>query len=214
MTKGQKRKKHPQKALKKTGRVLKPELSYEVEVTDKDGRVIQREEGPSRSYVRQWNEIFQLQAGAVASGGVVKDTSGATQTNANRTSVCFKCDAGIGYTLNGLRVGKSSTPVSISDYALGSPLAAGTGTDQVEHQLTYFTGPSVVGSSLSFTIQRSMVNHSGSTISGIQEIGNYMMFSCGMYTRFALGFRDVLGSSFSIPDGGAITVTYTLKVTA
>ncbi len=214
MTKGQERKKQPKKALKKTGRVLKPELSYKVEVTDKDGRVIQREEGPSRSYVRQWNEIFQLQAGAVASGGVVKDTSGATQTNANRTSVCFKCDAGIGYTLNGLRVGKSSTPVSISDYALGSPLAEGTGTDQVEHQLTYFTGPSVMGSTLSFTMQRAFVNHSGAPISGIQEIGVYIFFTAAMYGRVALGFRDALGSPFSIPDGGAITVTYTLKVTA
>jgi len=214
MTKGQERKKHPKKALKKTGRVLKPELSYKVEVTDKDGRVVQREEGPSRSYVRQWNEIFQLQAGAVASGGVVKDTSGATQTGAYRSSRSFHCDAGIGYDRTGLRVGKDSTPVSISDYALGSPLAEGASIDQVEHQLTYFTGPLVVGSTLSFTIQRSMVNHSGAPISGVQEIGAYIEFTAAMYGRVALGFRDVLGSPFSIPDGGAITVTYTLKVTA
>ena len=35
-----------------------PRLSYKVEVTDKDGRVVQSEEGPSHSYVRQWNEIL------------------------------------------------------------------------------------------------------------------------------------------------------------
>jgi len=202
------------KQTRKAGRLLEPQLAYKVEVTDKDGRVIAREERPSRSYVRQWNEIFQLQAGAVASGGIVKDTSGVTQTNAYRTSVAFKCDAGIGYTLNGLRVGKSSTPVTISDYALGNALAEGTGTDQLEHQLTYWTGPSVVGSTLSFTMQRSFVNHSGSTIAGIQEIGVYISFTASMMGRFALGFRDVLVGSFSIPDGGAITVTYTLKVTA
>jgi len=216
MTKRTERKQQPRKAPKKTGRVLKPELSYKVEVTDKGGRVIAREEGPSRSYVRQWNEIFHLHAAHIylGGGGTVKDTSGSTCTDARYTSVSFKSDGGIGETKWGLRVGKDSTPVSINDYALGNPLAEGTGTNQVEHQLTYFTGPSVVGSTLSFTIQRSMVNHSGSAISGIQEIGNYMMFSCGMYTNFALGFRDVLGSPFSIPDGGAITVTYTLKVTA
>jgi len=207
-------KQQPRKARNKSDHVLSPELSYKVEVTDKDGLVIQREEGVSRSYVRQWNEIFQLQAGNVASGGVVKDTSGVTQTNAYRTSVCFKCDAGIGYTLVGLRVGKSSTPVSISDYALGAPIDEGTGIDQLEHQLTYFSGPSVVGSTLSFTIQRSMVNHSGATISGIREIGNYIFFTASMMSRVALGFRDVLASAFDIPDGGAITITYTLKVTA
>jgi len=214
MTKGTERKQQPRKAPKKQGRVLKPELSYKVEVTDKDGRVIAREEGPSRSYVQQWNEIFQLQGGDVTSGGVVKDVDGVTQTSAYRSSRSFMCNAGIGYDRTGLRVGKDSTSVSISDYALGSPLAEGTGTDQVEHQLTYFTGPSVVGSTLSFTIQRSMVNHSGSTITGIQEIGDYIEFTAAMYGRVALGFRDVLGSLFSIPDGGAITVTYTLKVTA
>lgn len=209
-------KQQPRKAPRKIGRLLEPRLAYKVEVTDKDGRVIAREERPSRSYVRQWNELFHVQAAGVylGGGGTVKDTSGSTCTDARVSSVTFKSNAGIGETNYGLRVGKDSTPVSINDYALGNPIAEGTGTDQLEHQLTYFTGPSVVGSTLSFTMQRSMVNHSGATISGIREIGNYMMFSCGMYTRFALGFRDALGSSFSIPDGGAITVTYTLRVTA
>jgi len=193
-----------------------PGLSYKVEVTNKDGRVVQSEEGPSHSYVRQWNEILHLQAAAIyiGGGGTVKMTNGSIESNAYYSVRSFDSNAGIGVDRSGLRVGKDSTPVSINDYALGNPIAEGTGTDQLEHQLTYFTGPSVMGSTLSFTIQRSMVNHSGATISGIQEIGNYMMFSCGMYTRFALGFRDVLGSPFSIPDGGAITVTYTLKVTA
>ncbi len=215
MTKETERKQQPGKAPNKVGRLLKPQLSYKVEVTDKDGRVIAREEGPSRSYVRQWNELFHVHAAWVylGGGGTVKDTSGATCTDAHVSTVTFKSNAGIGETTYGLRVGKGSTPVSINDYALGHPLSQGAGTDQLEHQLTYFTGPSVMGATLSLTIQRSMVNHSGATISGIQEIGDYMMFSCGMYTRYALGFRDVLGSSFSIPDGGAITVTYTLKVT-
>ena len=204
------------KASKKGGRLPEPQLDYRVEVTDKNGQVIQREEGPSRSYVRQWNELFHVQAAWVylGGGGTVKDTSGATCTDARVSSVTFKSNAGIGETNYGLRVGKDSTPVSIDDYALGNPIVEGNGTDQLEHQLTDFTGPTVVGATLAFTMQRSMVNHSGATISDIQEIGNYMMFSCGMYTRFALGFRDVLGSSFSVPDGGAITVTYTLKVTA
>ena len=193
-----------------------PGLSYKVEVTDKDRRVVQREEGPSHSYVRQWNEILHLQAAALYMGGsgTIKMTDGSTESNAYYSVRSFKSDAGIGVDRSGLRVGKGSTPVSINDYALGAPIAQGTGLDQLEHQLTYFTGPLVAGSTLSFTLQRSFVNHSGATISGIQEIGNYIEFTGSMFGRVALGFRDVLGSSFSIPDGGAITVTYTLKVIA
>ena len=57
-----------QKEQKKSGRLLEPQLDYRVEVTDKSGRVIQREEGPSRSYVRQWNELVHVQAAWVYLG--------------------------------------------------------------------------------------------------------------------------------------------------
>jgi len=208
--------KRAKRTTKRAGRSFEPRLFYKVEVTDKDGRVVQREEGPSHSYVRQWNEILHLQAAAIyiGGGGTIKMTDGSTESNAYYSVRSFASNAGIGIDRSGLRVGKDSTPVSINDYALGAPIAEGTGLDQLEHQLTYFTGPSVAGSVLSFTMQRSFVNHSGVTINGIQEIGNYIEFTGSMLGRVALGFRDVLGSSFSIPDGGAITVTYTLQVIA
>jgi len=214
MTKGQ-TKRVERTAMRRTPQ-FEPGLSYKVEVTDKDGRVVQCEGGPSHSYVRQWNEILHLQAAAIyiGGGGTVKMTDGSTESNAYYSVRSFASNAGIGVDRSGLRVGKDSTPVSINDYALGAPIAHGTGLDQLEHQLTYFTAPSVAGSILSFTIQRSFVNHSGATINGVREIGNYIEFTGSMLGRVALGFRDVLGSSFSIPDGGAITVTYTLKVIA
>ena len=134
-------------------------------------------------------------------------TNGSIEGNAYYSVRSFDSNAGIGVDRSGLRVGKDSTPVSINDYALGSPIAEGIGIDQLEHQLTYFTSPVVAGSTLSFTMQRSFVNHSGATISGIQEIGNYIEFTGSMTGKVALGFRDVLGSSFSIPDGGATTVS-------
>ena len=63
-----------------------------------------------------------------------------------------------------------------------------------------------------------MINNSGSTITGIKEIGVYVQTRrvtngiMGPYSM--LGFRDVLPSAMYIPDGGAITVTYTIKVIA
>ena len=108
-----------------------------------------------------------------------------------------------------LRVGKGTTAVAIDDYALESPCEEGTGTDEFNHQAMGKTEPSVIGSTCSFTVTRAMVNNSGATISGIREIGSYVRG----YDWYFLGFRDVLGGPVSIPDGGAITVTYTLSVT-
>ena len=110
----------------------------------------------------------------------------------------------------GIRVGKGSTGVTISDYKLEIPLAGGTGADQLTHLAMTYTPPSVSGSECLFSIRRSMINNSGSTIIGISEIGAYMR----MGSYYGLAFRDVLTSPVSVPDGGAITVQYAIKVTA
>lgn len=191
-------------------------LFYKVEVRDKEGRVLKRVSGPSRSYVQQWNQLIAAHAKYTSPGGptiTVKDTSGANLGGYSSTATLM-ADAPIGQVAWGIRVGKGSTAVAITDYALEQPLGEGTGVEQLEHQLTQWTAPSVLGSTSSFTLKRTMVNNSGATITGVREIGCYIRFQAGMLSRFALGFRDVLPSPLAIPDGGAITVTYTLKVTA
>jgi len=124
-------------------------------------------------------------------------------------SVNLRVDAAIGNTLMGIRVGKGSTAVAIDDYALETPLEEGTGLDEFNHQVVAFTTPAVVGSTCSFTVSRVMINNSGATITGIREIGAYMV----IFSWYALGFRDVLPSPVYVPHGGSITVTYTIKVT-
>lgn len=182
-------------------------LDYLVEVTDKNGKVIQRIAAPSRSFVRQWYEVMRTQA--AQAGMTIKDTGG-TDRGVGISINNLYAKAGIGVTIYGLRIGKGTTAVTISDYALESPIEEGTGLDQFEHQLTTITLPAVVGSTCSFTISRSMLNSSGATITGIKEIGCYMRMAAAYY---GLGFRDVLPSAIYVPHGGAITVTYTIGVT-
>ncbi|MBA7703985.1 hypothetical protein ES703_112782 [subsurface metagenome] len=180
-------------------------LSYTVEVRDKEGRVLQRISAPSRSYVQQWNQLINVHASQV--GKTVKDIGGVDRT-ATPSHHLLRADAGIGIVVNGIRVGKGTTAVAITDVALESPCDEGTDTDEFNHQLVEFTEPSVIGSTCSFTIRRTMINNSGATITGIKEIGCYHKYS---YTF--MSFRDVLPSPVSVPHGGSITVTYTLKVT-
>ncbi|GAI89231.1 unnamed protein product [marine sediment metagenome] len=192
-----------QKQVQPTSRKVEESLSYTVEVRDKDGRVLRHISAPSRSYVEQWNQLMNVMASHA--NKTVKTTSGTDPSRSPADSI-FACNAPIGNVLYGLRVGKGTTAVAIDDYALGDPLGEGTETDEFNHQAVTFTEPSVAGSTCSFTIKRIMINNSGSTITGIKEIGCYTW-------GYFLGFRDVLPGGVTVPDGGSITVTYTIKVT-
>lgn len=182
-------------------------LDYLVEVKDKDGKLLQRVSAPSKSFVRQWYDI--MSAHADDASRTCKDTGGIDR-NVSPDDWDWYAGGGLGVTTYGIRVGKGTTAVTISDYKLETPIEHGTGLDQLDHLGTTWEEPAVVGSTCSFWIRRSMVNNSGSTITGIKEIGVYNRFTASYYM---LGFRDVLPSAVYIPHGGSITVTYTIGVT-
>ncbi|MBA7664353.1 hypothetical protein ES703_72411 [subsurface metagenome] len=203
------------KQVQRKAKKIEESLSYTVEVTDKEGRVLQRISAPSRSYVKAWNQLIDSHAKTTDPGGpfvIVTDTSEANK-NAYSATRTLKADAAIGSVTYGIRIGKGATAVTIDDYALESPCGEGSGVNQFEHQAVQFTEPIVSGSTCYFTVKRVMLNNSGATITGIREIGCYIQFTASALGQRAMGFRDVLPSAVTIPDGGAITVTYTLKVT-
>lgn len=192
--------------------MIKPreDLRFTVTVTDKAGRVIKRVSGKSKSYVKAHNQI--INALAKQSANTITDTGGTPRSSGAATAYHLTCPGGAGVTTTGIRIGKGSTAVTINDYALETPLAHGAGVDQFNHLAQEYTVPAVVGSTCSFTIKRVFINNSGATITGVRELGLYFRFSSTAY--YALGFRDVLGAGVDVPDGGAITVEYTLGATA
>jgi len=188
---------------------IKEGLSYKVVVRDRYGKVLKRIAAPSQSYTRAWNQcLYVLNR---HSSFTIIDTGGAGRSISYSSSV-LRANAGAGEIGYGIRVGKGMMPVTINDYALENPCGEGTGVDQFLHQATSASSPAVVGSECSFWVRRVMVNNSGSTISGIREIGCYVMMKYSP-AYYGLGYRDVLPAEVSVPDGGSITVTYTLKVT-
>ncbi|GAI91440.1 unnamed protein product, partial [marine sediment metagenome] len=189
---------------------IEESLTYTVEVRDKEGRVLQHISAPSRSYVQGWNKLVNV--GASGASKTITDTAG-NPIVIPIHAVDLKLDAGIAAILWGLRVGKGTTAVAITDYALETPCLEGTGLDEFNHQAVTFTEPLVAGPTCSFTVKRTMINNSGALISGIKELGAYNGHA-GVGSGSVLGFRDVLGTAVDVPDGGAITVEYTLGVTA
>ena len=186
----------------------------EAEVKDRNGKVIARKKKLSRSFVRGWNHLLcaQLRGEAVPAPAIqTKDTSN-TLRNVRGSGSPFYADAPIANSTYGCVVGTDNTPVDIENYALGAQCAEGVGLNQMNHQACTATYLGVVGTVSSFKIERTFLNNSGNAIN-VEEIGLYnMMWEVGAVTRYFMTLRDLF--SLAVPDGGGITVTYTIRIVA
>jgi len=192
---------------------MRQQVYYTVEVRDKNGKLISREKRRSRSFVRQWCDLHYWLA----------EPTDKTVTDISNTSRTLDRDTGLIHALRmdgaavepdkGVVVGTGTTAVTIADYALAAKIAEGTGVGQLSHQAVTLTAPSVVGSECSWTATRVFINGSGATIT-VTEIGIYVSAQDTVpAVRYFLVVRDVLVTAQAVPDGGAITVVYTIKVT-
>ncbi len=185
---------------------MKHELWYSVVVRDRHGKVLSRERRRSRSFLKAWNQIVcaQMKAGGVLS---VLDTSGVSR-NISDGDTSFKMNQAGAGTDWGLRVGTGNTPVAIDDYALETPIAQGTAAGQMEHQVCTVATSVVSAPSCYFVVSRTITNNSGDSIT-VREAALYMQNA----TMEFCGTRDVFGAPQVVPDGGSVTVDWTIQVT-
>lgn len=180
-----------------------------IEVRDKQGKVISRSRQKPRSFVRAYNHIINVQFAQSSTPAIqTKDITG-TLKNLTAVWTNLMCDGAVGETDLGIIVGTGTTAVTIEDYKLETPIAQGVGAGQMEYQAETFTQPQVAGNECSFTTQRIIVNNSGDIIT-VREAGIYV-FGRSDTDGYYCGARDVLASAQPVPDGGSITITYTLK---
>ena len=194
----------------------KVELWLAVNVTDKNGKIISRQRRRrSHSYVQGWNWVvcgqFLGQSNPSPPLGLTRNVAGG-YVNLRTSGSPFRCNAGAGTTNTGIRVGTDNTPVAITDYALKAPIAEGTGSGQMEHQAQSFNFIGVVGNVCSFKTERVIVNNSGAQMN-VREAAIYMMAYRYPTTGTEIcASRDLI--SQDVPDGGSITVTYTIRIVA
>jgi hypothetical protein len=142
----------------------------------------------------------------------IKDTGGTDRTVQTYAGTPGAI-AAEGSDIRGIVVGSGATAVAISDYVLAAQIAHGVGAGQLYHYAATFTAPAVSGTSCSWTTTRVFANQSGATIT-VYEIGIYVIgVDTGLAARYFLVIRDVLATPQSVPDGGSVTVVYTVKVT-
>jgi len=132
----------------------------------------------------------------------------------------------------GIVVGTGTTPPTPNDYNLENQIVNGTGNGQLiygHHIISpapvsngssdiYITTSAptsgllpVSGNTTSWKISRTFTNNSGASIT-VSEVGlmNYIILSPNSYN--ALLTHDLLSSPITIPNGGVMSVTYTISV--
>lgn len=194
---------------------MKSRLYITAETRDREGRLLHRMRmRRCRSFVQGYNWAICAQFLGSSSPspvlGPVKDTGG-TNRNLRTCGIPFRSNGGAGVTDVGIRVGTSDAPVAINQHSLQAPIVQGLGAGQMEHLAQSFTFIGVAGNQCSFATQRVFVNNSGAPVA-VRETAIYMTVYYPTTAAFIMAARDLI--SEDVPDGGSVTVAYTIRIVA
>jgi hypothetical protein len=180
-------------------------IYLDVKITDKDGKVHKHRRVRCHSFVRQMMDIMAIQMGQDSRS--IKDYLAATD-NASSHSGAFDVYGLAANQLFGIVVGSGTTAVGISDYVMESIIPNGQTGTQLLYGACCVGRVAIVGTSATFVIDRTFVNHSGGTID-VHEVGIYNRYQASArYFLLEHTLHDI-----SIADGAYVNVTYTITVT-
>jgi hypothetical protein len=202
-------------------------LQYEIEVIDKNGKIIKREKRKSHSWLKNFVGILKGEFGTrhnTTTGGgniTLTDIDGSNRTYpmhstyTKQTNLCnLSALADAGDLTHGILVGSGDTPNGSGTYSLATLILHGLTSGKLSYGVTQIddlSNPS--GLDWQTRLIRSFYNGSGSSIT-VKEIGiaiKKLDNSTDPHT-FLIA-RDVLTSPSSIPDGSTMTVRYIIKIT-
>jgi len=197
----------------------KIKLEYEVEVRDKNGKLIKSIKGKSKSLLKNFMTVLR----ATLYGNLMTETETILdRDNVSHTFPNLYSSANDHMSINapsnddnyGIVVGTGDTPVDVDDVDLESPISNGTGSGQLLYGDTTIEAVQTANSTSSFRVIRSFSNSSGESIT-VKEIGIAIRHQHKDDGKiYILIVRDVLASPTSIPDGASFTVRYTWSVSA
>lgn len=194
---------------------MKPGISarYTVIVRDKRGRIVARRSGLSKSFVK--NMLIALLSAFQNADKTAVDVNGSSTTitlaGTGYSHTPLSINAGDDSDVFGIVVGSGTTSPTPDDYNLESKIAHGTGAGQLDYDTHTFTEVSVSGSESLFEVARSFKNLSGGDVT-VSEVGIIAQnHRSDIGTHYFLVARDVLASPVTVPDGGSLTVKYTIK---
>jgi len=198
-----------------------------VVVRDPEGKVVkvhrQRSHSPTSNFIGLILPLTYFTA--TGNSYTLKNTGGSTYSYSPALSKTAMCISYPNSSLNYptyivmIQVGSGSQSNPYTAYALGAPIANGSGTGQLVYgRPTVPSNITVSGSSAYFVISQTFNNSSGATIT-ITEVGiiTYLELSWLYNTNYVsvgniLVWYDVLSSPVSVTNGGSVTIYYTFMV--
>jgi len=186
---------------------------WEIEVYDKDGKLIDKKSGKGNTILNNWIRILAVLRNPADYGDKFQftDTNGNTIQADQIVGSGSSMLAPAGMDSYGLVVGSGTTSVSLDDYNLASKIPHGTGSGQLSYGDTSKYDYSE-GTMVDHGVQRSFDNNSGADIT-VNEIGLIATINIGGQNINVLIMRDVI-SATTIPNGGRLTVKYWFRYNA
>lgn len=189
---------------------MKREVWYSIVIRDRDGKVLHRERHRSKSFIRQWITTVYLHANHHSDYTGCRATDGTYPVTIYDVDT-FKMNAPAGNAAYGILIGTGDTAVTVSDYCLAAIIANGGGAGQMNYQACSVALAVVSAPNCGFIVSRSIVNNSGGLIT-VKESGiAYDQWTSPQ--KYFMGLRDVFTTPQDVPNGGSITINYTLRVT-
>lgn len=200
-----------------------PQIYWEIEVKDKNGKVLNKKQVEAKSWLVQFITMLKGHFGASAVSGagdanVSLVDEGGTGRAFPRSNVGdvdgIGCLGAAADVTEGIIVGSGDAANTITTYKLTTKILHGSTSGLLVYGVTTIedvTNPS--GNDLQFRLTRTFTNNSGVTIT-VKEIG---ILSYGhdntLAARQWLIARDVLPSPTDVPDGATLTIRYVAKIT-
>lgn len=180
-----------------------------IKILGEHGEIVKEFE--ANSFVRAFIDIISSCFAMAAQNTATPDiTNTAKAMDFSGGATPFQLVSAIGNDALGIIVGTGTAAVTISDYALQTKIAHGTGAGQLSYQAVVFMLPVTSGNARLFRFTRQFFNFTATDIT-VNELALYG------YGRIAAGYTthclDRTLSTFTVPASSSRTVEYTLSVT-
>jgi len=182
-----------------------PRAYIEIEVRDKNGKIIHRHRQPARSWVKNFMKILR---GALAYANIsVTKQDGSSYTIGSDTSIgsTLGATAGSGADAGGIMVGNGSKAFDVEDYCLESKIPHGNEAGKLAYGEVTVESLVDDGQKLYFRVIRTFTNNSGGDIT-VSEVG-----LATIHVAHPLIARDLLETPVTVPNGGTLTVRYIIQ---
>ena len=204
-----------------------PKTFINMRVSDKDGNPLLDYSMPSRSWVRNaYNGLAALFLGGKSANypsessygaGSLRLTSIGNSLSTMSVIPIWWMDGMTGAAANtnyGIVAGTGTTAESFGHYKLATLIATGNSSGQLAYQAMSSPAPSYDSGTKKWTcaVVRVLNNNSGASIS-VAEVGIYVQGNAFSSNAYHMLCRDLLAEAVVVPNGGQLTVTYTIEMT-